>query len=1279
VVSLSEEQDQWNALLSNTTPDVGSSAHKEQEAEDANVKANGGLNPSWLDAFASAARAGTSVGATIERGQRMTAQITDRQEAVSYIESGDNVRDWVELQTQYPTLDDEDYENWQKMVSTPEQAAQFRGWVDSVMSDKKTIAAAGGKGITASLAMGISSPEAVATFAIPGSGAAKFIGTGRKAWAQAVAVDAAAGSAAAAVEMQVVDSINNFYTDDEKLAGVVLGAGFGGTLGGLLNIGKLTAKVDVAGKDITVDDIAQDLVADSKKVDELIESVPRPEPVGGDAGAAVVLPTMDDANAMVAKHIQNLTAEEYANELAPPLAAKFRLDIQRVIDAVETGRIKPEDSQDIIDDVVRDHFSLMAEAKGLNSVLGAYDPRELARRALSRMSPATANRFSPLAAVRRASQMMWRQGTGNKADQLGAPKGVPMEADSFTWQKDYEVGMVQADDALWKKYQETGKDLSRQEFFLEIAKARANSAHPDPEILSLAREQYRAHQLLGEDRHVRAGTLDLEYTNHLELNATHIKQVFDTAEALDIGEGDGIIKIGGKSKDEIVSELFDSTGAVDPTKWKDLPGEIKLALEEEGFLVRRGGDMYMPRVINRAMIDSAQGGLEFKDTILRHWQRKLDDVEFQKAQYTQKVADEMEADIRAELNELKAKARDDGDLGEEAAMLREAARKQLQKFKSKNPTTKRGITAAANRKVSQMFKDGDLEDFKEWLEVFRDDASKAMPKAADDVLTSMRHLNAGLLPDNISISEIGSFKARTMDVPYDELASKNFYITTPNLVQQKWIRDTAGTTILSERGWGLNGDAGRQALIREAEQEIEALTREGKHRQAQAGLRSLKRFKANSDTFIKKLKGIDPAFDHPPGMQRSVKTLMTVNVLTDLMTPFFSALADPGVGIARGGVAPIIRSITRKMKGASKQDLDRVAGVYERITGDKALAANMFANEFQPGTGGGGLLNPKVSTGAKYDEALNVTNHLAFKANGLNFITGIGKQVFAGDFAQQVMEHAMTGKSSKTLDKLMQEGFLNKKSLRQIKAMMKKHGRKTDTGWDANMDKWIGQDGVQAARALKVAVNHVAELASPSIGMGTRPDWLERSLAGQLWSQFQGILFSLNERTLLPFLEETSNPNRVVGMGAMMTLAYLGYAARETANGREPKVTAEAFLTEGMKRSGALGVLEYPDNVLTKATAGRLGLSAGVAKVTGGEAHISNRVWASQNAILAAGGVSASTFMDIFTASRLLTSDKPITQGELGALKRLIPFQQWDKLLKGSTGASVIDPVLGIE
>lgn len=233
------------------------------------------------------------------------------------------------------------------------------------------------------------------------------------------------------------------------------------------------------------------------------------------------------------------------------------------------------------------------------------------------------------------------------------------------------------------------------------------------------------------------------------------------------------------------------------------------------------------------------------------------------------------------------------------------------------------------------------------------------------------------------------------------------------------------------------------------------------------------------------------------------------------------------------------------------------------------------------------------------------------------------------------------GMSKREIEYMALSG-INENTAQRIAEQFRKHGTESDGVKLANTQAWTDREAIDAYRAAIVKdVDRV--IVTP--GVGDRPLWTSNEM-GKMIAQFKTFAFASTQRVLISGLQQR---DMAVLNGTLLSTALgMGVYYLKTPEERlsdDPIV----WVLEGVDRSGVMGWLYEANNMMEKATSGRVGIN----RLVGGTP--SSR-YASRGPISALFGPSVGRIEDAVQAGSSLSMGE-LTEADHRAMRRLLPYQ----------------------
>lgn len=177
------------------------------------------------------------------------------------------------------------------------------------------------------------------------------------------------------------------------------------------------------------------------------------------------------------------------------------------------------------------------------------------------------------------------------------------------------------------------------------------------------------------------------------------------------------------------------------------------------------------------------------------------------------------------------------------------------------------------------------------------------------------------------------------------------------------------------------------------------------------------------------------------------------------------------------------------------------------------------------------------------------------------------------------------------MEKLTASG-IDRQTAERIAKQFEKFGYTEDGVNVANAAEW---DDPIAYQAMKDAMTRESRNTVITPGAGQRPLWMS-SEAGKMIGQFKSFSMASSQSVLMAGLQRRDAAT-VNGLALSVGVGMLVYAIKSAEAGRETSDDPRKWIAEGIDRSGVTGWFFDVNNVVEKATRGRVGVSS----VTGGQ------------------------------------------------------------------------------
>lgn len=222
---------------------------------------------------------------------------------------------------------------------------------------------------------------------------------------------------------------------------------------------------------------------------------------------------------------------------------------------------------------------------------------------------------------------------------------------------------------------------------------------------------------------------------------------------------------------------------------------------------------------------------------------------------------------------------------------------------------------------------------------------------------------------------------------------------------------------------------------------------------------------------------------------------------------------------------------------------------------------------------------------------------------------------------------------------------------RVIAQQYQKHGTVHGRLFLANVEAWDDTaEATMAKHALQSAVRREADITIVTPGQ-EKPTWTSRHM-GSVIGQFRTFQLVSIQRTLIAGLQEV-DAAKIVALTGMIGLGMLSEQLKSIIHGKDPRPKDMGeWLYAGLANSGALGWMTDADQALHKLSGGNVSVAR---RVFGNDRPISR--FASQNITGSLAGPTWGAAEDIARAASAGLSGKGVTEGDIHAMRRLIPYQ----------------------
>lgn len=483
----------------------------------------------------------------------------------------------------------------------------------------------------------------------------------------------------------------------------------------------------------------------------------------------------------------------------------------------------------------------------------------------------------------------------------------------------------------------------------------------------------------------------------------------------------------------------------------------------------------------------------------------------------------------------------------------------------------------------------------------------------------------------------GPFKSRVFDIP-DDLV-EDFLENDIEQVAGRYLRQTS-TDIEILKRFGSPNDSPEDVLSftaakKNVQDEFISLAKKAKtekervkiEKEMQAALRDL-------NGVIDRLRGTYEIPDPTNILHRAAHAARNLNFLRFMGGVTVSSFPDTARLIMSDGIVrsfgTAIRPLTRGLK-ASKMTADDVRSIgigTDAITGGRMEVISDI-NDYALG-------------GTAFERGLQSMANSFGNINLMNQWTSLMKVNHAISMQSKVIDDLAQGKVDPRLRRL----GVSESDAKDILAQVQKHGQKDGNAWIYNARAWDDQDLAQKwAAALKKENDRVILVPGQE-----KPLFMSRE-TGKTFLQFKSFMLSATQRILIAGIQG-QDAHMIQGLTAMIGLGGLTYAIKQIESGRPVSDDPAVWVSEGIDRSGALGILMEANNSIEKISSNNLGLRPLIGASEGASRYASR---SATEAIL--GPTFGSALDSTMRVANAATSEFEWQDSDTSSVRRLLPYQ----------------------
>lgn len=350
---------------------------------------------------------------------------------------------------------------------------------------------------------------------------------------------------------------------------------------------------------------------------------------------------------------------------------------------------------------------------------------------------------------------------------------------------------------------------------------------------------------------------------------------------------------------------------------------------------------------------------------------------------------------------------------------------------------------------------------------------------------------------------------------------------------------------------------------------------------------------------------------------------VTVSSLPDISRVF---MAEGFAKTFKSGLAPLIKN-TKSFKIAASELKRYGVGTDAIMSGKSEIIADV--GDYAQG-------------GTAIERGLRSASSKFGKINFLDHWTAGMKQLHAVTMQTSIFDGLKKGVYDKRLARL----GIDEQSAKDMYEQVVKHGKNEDGIWLTNAKNW---DRPDLERMWGAAVRKESDRVILIPGQ-EKPLFMSTEM-GKTVGQFRSFILSATQRVFIAALQNQDH-NAVGGLASLVGMGMFTYYVKQKIAGRDVSDDPAVWVTEGIDRSGAIGVIGEITNTIEKISGNSLGLRP----LLGIDAPASKQVSRTVSESLL-GPTFGSLLSTTVAATNAITSEGEMTEADIRTLRRLIPLQ----------------------
>ena len=476
----------------------------------------------------------------------------------------------------------------------------------------------------------------------------------------------------------------------------------------------------------------------------------------------------------------------------------------------------------------------------------------------------------------------------------------------------------------------------------------------------------------------------------------------------------------------------------------------------------------------------------------------------------------------------------------------------------------------------------------------------------------------------------GPMKARTFDIP-DELIER-FLENDVEVLGARYLKQVAPDIELSK---AFDGDIGMSAQESQIAAWWDKKMLNAKNPKDRDNMQALKKRDIRDVAAMRdRMRGTYGAVDAENPWVRTGRVVRDLNYLRFMGGVVASSIPDIARIFMAEGFANTLKSglrpLTSNLKGfrLAAAEARRYGVATDTLMGGRSEVMADVADYTQ----GGNAFERLVRGGAQSFGKINLMDRWTSAVKQLHIVT----------MQTTVIKDLIKGKYDPRLARL----GIDKANAENMATQIKKHGKEVDGVWLSGAKNW---DSAELETIWGAALRKESDRVIVMPGQ-EKPLFMSTEL-GKTIFQFRSFMFSATQRMLIAGMQ--GQEKNFFGGAVMLTsLGMMAYAFKQWDAGRDIRSAPKVLISEGIDRSGMLGMLMEANNTIEKMSNNNYGMRPLLGISTPGSR------FASRNQLESLLGPTFGSFSS--TALKVLSAgsqDREWQENDTRALRRLLPYQ----------------------